>query len=64
MDKQKYQIRNVSKAIVNGQNRKMFQLWAFMSKSGCWVYSGTFTAPVRTAKKNLFDFVCLHGCED
>lgn len=48
-------IENIRKAIVNGQQVKLFDVRKFRDR--CWVFYGTFKAPARTANKNLGDFI-------
>ena len=47
-----YRIEEITKATVNGKKVKMFKVFA---KNGdAFVFLGHFTAPVKTANKNLW----------
>lgn len=47
-----YRIENVRKLTLNGRNVKAFD--AFVKKGNAFVFMGAYTAPVRTANKNLW----------
>jgi hypothetical protein len=51
----KFRITDVQKATVNGRNVKLFKAYRLMD--GVYVFVGQFTAPVRTANKNLMQFI-------
>ena len=47
-----FHIESIQKATVNGVNVKLFK--AFEKHEGAFVFIGQFSAPVRTANKNLW----------
>lgn len=44
-------ITEIRKAIVNGRSVKLFKAWRLID--GAYVFCGQFSAPARTANKNL-----------
>ena len=53
MSNETTKIENIRKATVNGRKVKMFDLRELID--GAWVFQGTFSAPQRTANKNLME---------
>ena len=47
-----YRIENIRKVNFNKKNVKMFDV--YLKQGNAFVYSGAYTAPVRTANKSLW----------
>jgi len=47
-------ITDIQKATINGRKVKLFKVYRLTG--GAYVFDGQFTAPVRTANKNLTQF--------
>ena len=47
-----YRIENVFTLVVNGKKVKAFE--AYVKQGNAFVFQGAFTAPARTANKNLW----------
>ena len=45
------EVRNVQKANLNGRPVKIFEVWEM--RGNAWIFAGKYSAPVRTANKNL-----------
>ena len=50
-----YKIKNVAKVTYNGKRVKMFEAWEV--RSDCEIFAGRFTAPAKTANKNLGNYI-------
>jgi hypothetical protein len=50
-----YRIMDIEKCTLNGRNVKMFKYYE--RKGDVYVFSGQFSAPAKTANKNLINFV-------
>ena len=51
-DATQYRIENVRLIVFNGRKRKVFD--AYERKGDAFIFCGAYTAPVRTANKNLW----------
>lgn len=47
-------IENIRKATLNGRKVKIFDVRRLVDNA--WVFAGQFSAPARTANKNLIEF--------
>ena len=50
-----YKIKNVVKVMYNNKKVKMFEAWEV--RSDCEIFAGCFTAPLKTATKNLGAYI-------
>ena len=50
-----YRIERIQKATLNGRKVKLFT--AFEKQGDAFVHVGTYSAPVKTANKNLSQFI-------
>lgn len=48
-----YRIENIQKATVNGQRVKIFRAYEQQQEDGAFVHIGQFSAPIKTANKDL-----------
>ena len=53
----KYRIEDVQKVTLNGRKIKLFKVFEYEKNSNAYVFSGQFEAPVKTANKNLENFI-------
>lgn len=51
-------IENIRKATLNGRQVKIFDVRKLIGSA--WVFAGQYSAPIRTANKNLSDFIVEH----
>lgn len=51
-----YRIEEVRRATINGRAVKLFKAYR-QQADGSFVFAGEFSAPVKTANKNLAEFV-------
>jgi len=59
---EKYRIENVEKARLNGRNVKLFQLFELFvchenENNFVYMYKGSYDVPVRTANKNIIEYL-------
>lgn len=54
---EKYRIEEIKKATVNGRKVKLFKAYEYDEKAKAYVFRGQYTAPQRTANKNLVNFI-------
>jgi hypothetical protein len=47
-------ITDVRRVMLNGREVKLFKVWVMTNST--WVFDGQYSAPARTANKNLLDF--------
>ena len=57
MNKPAIRIEQITKATVCGVKVKLFTVYE--KRGGCFVHAGKFSAPVRTANRDLFNFIPL-----
>ena len=55
--KERYRIEDIQKATVNGKAVKIFSVYEYDSNSNAYIFCGKFSAPIKTANKNLVNFI-------
>jgi len=53
-----YKAENIQRANYNGRAVKIFDAYELVENS--WIFVGQFSAPARTANKNLVNFIQQH----
>lgn len=51
---EKYEVRNIKRAMVNGRQVKIFEVWE--TRNGANWFCGAYSAPAGTANKNLLKY--------
>jgi hypothetical protein len=54
---EKYRIENIQKAKLNGVNVKLFNAYEYDEESNAYIHIGQFSAPAKTANKDLENFI-------
>jgi hypothetical protein len=54
---EQYRIENIQEVRLNGKNCIMFKAYEFDSKSNAYMFCGQFTAPTKTPKNKLKDYI-------
>jgi hypothetical protein len=54
---EKYRIENIQKAKLNRRNVKLFKAFGYDKNQQAYVFVGKYTAPAKTADKNLINFI-------
>ena len=54
---EKYRIENIQKAKLNRRNVKIFTALEYDKNQQAYVFVGKYTAPAKTADKNLINFI-------
>ena len=55
--KEQYRIENIQKVTLNGRSVKLFKAYELNAEKDAYVFCGQFSAPVKTANKNLVNFI-------
>ena len=50
-----YEIKNIAKVTYNNKKVKLFEAWQIVDNAR--IFAGRFTAPVKTANKNLGNYI-------
>jgi hypothetical protein len=54
---EKHRIENIQKAILNGRKVKLFNVFEYEKNSNAYIFARQFSAPAKTARKNLEKFI-------
>jgi hypothetical protein len=54
---EQYRIEGIQKAVVNGRGVKLFSAYEYDENKRAYVYCGQFSAPAKTANKNLKNYI-------
>jgi hypothetical protein len=54
---EKYRIESIQKVRLNGNDVKIFKAYELNKEKDAYVFSGQFSAPLKTANKNLVNFI-------
>lgn len=54
---EQYRIENIQKANLNGRAVKLFKAYEYSEKQNAYIFIGQFSAPERTANKNLVNYI-------
>ena len=60
MTKEQYRIQDIQKAVLNGVKVKLFKAFEYDADAKAYIFCGQFSAPAKTAKKNLVHYVGGH----